>query len=119
MKLQIAKSSDLNEGQVIEFQFIRGSRKGDGFIAPFVGEIVAFENVCQHIPVKLDVLGSKIYDRDGKHFICQNYGALYEPISGMCVSGPCKGKKLKKLKIEISDGMIWLEESQGQVTRPD
>ena len=110
-KIQIADASKLAEGQTIKFNFVRSNRKVDGFVARFADEIVAYENVCQHIPVNLDFQDSPIFDRDGTHFICHNHGALYEPVSGLCVSGPCKGKKLKKLKIEISEGIILLSEN--------
>ena len=110
-KFAIAKSSELREGQTVKFQFVRAGKKLDGFIARFEGEIVAYENVCQHIAVNLDDESDRIFSRDGKHFICQNHGAIYEPSSGLCVRGPCEGERLKKLKIEVSNEIIWLAEN--------
>lgn len=108
---QIARLSELAERQTINFQFERDGRKRDGFVARFAGEIVAYENVCRHIGINLDREGGQIFSRDGKHFVCQTHGATYEPLSGLCVLGPCKGERLKKLKIEISEETIWFPET--------
>jgi nitrite reductase/ring-hydroxylating ferredoxin subunit len=113
-KIRIAKLSELKAGEAIQFQFARGRKMADGFVARIGGEIVAYENVCRHIPLKLDEEGGEIFSSDGKHFICQNHGALYEPSNGLCVRGPCEGEKLMPLKIEIRDGAIWLVENSAR-----
>ncbi len=110
-KIPIATATELGEGQTIKFKFVRKGRNVDGFVARFGGEILAYDNVCRHIPVRLDSESDQIFSQDGNHFICQNHGALYEPASGMCVRGPCKGHSLRKLKIELKNGEIWLAEN--------
>lgn len=79
-----------------------------GFVARFEGKLVGYENICRHLPLSLDDGEGKFFSSDGQHFICQTHGALYEPLTGLCVRGPCEGATLKKLEIELDEGVIWL-----------
>lgn len=80
----------------------------DGFVANVGGEFVAYENVCQHLSVTLDYDDNRFFTKDGRYFVCQTHGALYEPASGLCVRGPCEGASLKPLRVEIRDGSVYL-----------
>lgn len=105
---RIAAVADLVEAATIKFQFRRQGRVGEGFVARFQGRCVAYENVCQHLPVSLDYGDNRFFTKDGDHFICQTHGALYEPNTGRCVRGPCEGERLRPLPVEEADGIIWL-----------
>ena len=111
MKTSIAKENDLKEGATIKFKFERKGKFVHGFVARHKGKLVAYENVCRHIPLPLDYADNKFFSRDGEHFTCQTHGAIYEPSTGLCVQGPCKGDRLKPIKIEVSEGEILLSES--------
>jgi nitrite reductase/ring-hydroxylating ferredoxin subunit len=41
--------------------------------------------------------------------ICASHGAQYEIDSGVCVAGPCPGKRLRAVRAEVVDGMIFVE----------
>jgi nitrite reductase/ring-hydroxylating ferredoxin subunit len=34
---------------------------------------------------------------DGHHLQCATHGALFDPLSGVCISGPCAGDALQRL----------------------
>jgi len=106
--LLIADAESLKEGSTLKFEFHRGDKTVEGFVARFRGQLVAYENVCQHLPISLDYGDDRFFSRDGRYFICQTHGAIYEPLSGLCVRGPCEGDNLKPLEIEVRDGAIWL-----------
>ncbi|MDB6027878.1 MAG: Rieske (2Fe-2S) domain protein [Verrucomicrobiales bacterium] len=106
--MKIVGESEVAEGKSVKFRFERKGKYVDGFVARFQGELVAFENKCRHLPLSLDYGDNQFFSRDGKHLICQTHGAIYEPISGLCVRGPCDGESLKPIKIEIRNGAIWL-----------
>ena len=110
-KIAIAKSRELREGQTIKFQFVCDGKKRDGFVARFDGEIVAYENSCRHIAINLDDEHNRIFSRDGEHFLCQTHGAIYDPLSALCVRGPYAGESLIKLQVEVAKGVIWLVET--------
>jgi nitrite reductase/ring-hydroxylating ferredoxin subunit len=107
-KVRICAVDELEEGTARKFEFKRGGRVVEGFAAQFKGEFVAYENVCRHIAISLDYGDNRFFSRDGRHFICQTHGAIYEPLSGLCVRGPCEGDRLKRLEITVADGVIWL-----------
>ena len=68
----------------------------------------AYRNRCAHIPLPLDFGDDEFLTEDETMFLCRNHGALYEPSSGECVSGPSCGRFLEKIKLEIKDGKLYL-----------
>lgn len=107
-KIRIASANELAEGQTLKFEFVGDGRNKHGFLARFQGKLLAYENICRHIPLPLDYADNKFFSRDGKHFYCQTHGAIYEPHTGLCVQGPCEGESLKPLKIQLSKEEIFL-----------
>ena len=108
MRKKIAKLEDLPEGTTKRFSFKRDSMRVDAFMANFKGEIVAYENLCRHLPITLDYGDGEFFSNDGSLFVCQTHGAFYEPKNGLCIAGPCTGASLIPLETEQSDGHIFL-----------
>lgn len=105
---EIAKVSELAEGASLKFDFEREGLKREGFVIRHEGTIVAYENLCRHIPLSIDYADNRFFTADGKHLICRTHGAIYEPLTGLCVRGPCEGSSLISLPIQIMEGTIWL-----------
>src|SRR5436190_1711532 len=106
----ITSVQDLRRDHTVKFTFKREGISRDGFVALFEKEIVAYENICRHIPLTIDYGDNRFFTTDGRHFVCQTHGAIYEPLSGLCVRGPCEGASLHRLKIEVREGNIYLLE---------
>lgn len=106
---QLALAEEVREGQAIKFHFVRDGKSVPGFLARFQGQLVAYENRCRHLPLGLDYGDNQFFSRDGAHLICQTHGALYDPLNGLCVRGPCQGESLKPLPIEVAEGIVWLK----------
>lgn len=109
-RIRIASETDVQEGQTLKFSFRRGSETIDGFLARFGGKIVAYENVCRHLPLTLDYDDNRFFDSEGKFLICQTHGAMYHPANGQCIEGPCGGESLYPIEIRLKDGAVWLAE---------
>ncbi len=107
-KIKIARADEVAEGQTLKFPFTRGGKPTEGFLARFRGQLVAYENKCQHLPLHLDFDTGRFFTGEGDYFICQTHNATYEPLTGLCVRGPCEGQSLKSLKIEVTGGEVWL-----------
>jgi nitrite reductase/ring-hydroxylating ferredoxin subunit len=76
------------------------------------GEPRAYLNRCQHIPIPIDSGSGDFFDRDRLHLRCLTHGALYRPIDGFCIAGPCKGESLIALPVQIdAEGWILLDPS--------
>ena len=97
----------LRERQTFRFTFEEEGIQREGFLAWQEGNVVAYENLCRHLPLSLDYGDGRFFTPDGRHFICQTHGALYEPGSGLCVAGPCEGASLKRLAVEVRGESIW------------
>lgn len=113
----ICASAELIEGGE-GFRFPLSTVWGDevGFVVRFQGEPVAYVDRCAHVPVELDWQKGRFFDVDRRYLICSVHGALFEPSSGRCVSGPCRGGRLAPLTVVERDGQVFLvEPEQGPV----
>lgn len=45
---------------------------------------------------------------DGARIVCGAHGAEYEIETGICVAGPCVGKRLTAVPLEIRDGQVFV-----------
>ena len=79
------------------------------FVIRFDGNIYGYRNRCAHISVELDWIDGKFFDSEGEHLICSTHGATYDPTSGRCLGGPCRGG-LEPLRIFEANGSIYLKE---------
>ena len=113
-RIRLASETDLTDGQSLKFSFQRGSETVDGFLARFGGKIVAYENLCRHLPLTLDYDDNRFFDSEGKFIICQTHGAMYHPASGRCIEGPCGGESLYPIEISLEDGVVWLTEADAE-----
>lgn len=105
--VKIADLAELPEGASRKFLFTRDGVEFEGFVACFQGKIVAYENTCRHVPISLDYGDDKFFTADGQNFVCQTHGALYEPLTGRCIGGPCAGLSLKPIAIVVERGGVW------------
>ena len=79
------------------------------FITQRDGAYYAYNNLCPHLQTELEFLENQFLDRDGEYIECSTHGALFDVESGECISGPCQGDFLEKVKIDVhSDGGIYI-----------
>ena len=72
--------------------------------------VASFVNQCAHLALELDWNLGDFFDSDGQNLVCAAHGAFYNPITGACVGGACRGKSLQSLRIIESDHCIYLED---------
>jgi nitrite reductase/ring-hydroxylating ferredoxin subunit len=96
-------------GRGVRFEVDWYGRAEPAFVVRFRGELRAYLNRCAHVPVTLDWQEGEFFDSEARYLICGTHGAIYEPASGLCVLGPCKGRRLVALRVEERDGQVfWL-----------
>lgn len=78
-----------------------------GFVLRHDGQVVAYLNRCAHVPTEMDWQPGEFLSHDRRWIICSIHGALYEPASGLCVQGPCTGRRLRPLQVEERDGQVY------------
>lgn len=113
--IRLCASSELVEGGLAHgFGVLAfGRESARGFALRFDGRVVAYLNQCMHVPTELDWQPGRFLDDTGRWIICATHGALYEPSSGVCVSGPCVKRRLWSLDVrEEQDSVYWYPSSQ-------
>ncbi|MGB8223355.1 MAG: Rieske (2Fe-2S) protein [Polyangiales bacterium] len=74
------------------------------------GAIVAYRNLCRHLPVPLDGGTGELLSDDGAHLVCGTHGATYRVLDGYCVEGPCEGLALHRLFVREDRGDLYVSD---------
>lgn len=102
----IARVEEMRPGSVKKFWLICQKYRVDAFLINYQGTFHAYVNRCRHMTTPLDFVRYQFFTEDGRRLICLTHGALYEPDSGVCVEGPCKGLALYRLPVLIDRGEV-------------
>ncbi len=103
-------SQDLaNEGLGLRFKMPMFGEFVSGFVVRYQGKAYAYVNQCAHIPVELDWKEGEFFTAQKDYLICATHGAHYQPNTGFCVMGPCKGKILKPIDLEEKNNQIFVD----------
>src|SRR3972149_12338130 len=102
----IARVEEMQPGSVKKFWLICCKCRVDGFLINYQGDFHAYVNRCRHMTTPLDFVRYQFFTEDGSHLICLTHGAIYDPSSGLCVEGPCKGLSLYRLPVLIDQGEV-------------
>jgi nitrite reductase/ring-hydroxylating ferredoxin subunit len=105
--LVLARASRLGEGEGVRFIVRRDGIERDAFAVRYRGVVRAWLNVCMHQRLNLDFGDAHFFDDACDALVCCHHGARYDPVSGVCVEGPCAGSRLTPLAIEERDGALW------------
>ena len=84
-------------------------KKFKGLVTRKGGKFYAYENLCRHLPIPLDLEDDQFFSYDHAFLQCQMHGALYEITSGDCVGGPCVGSKLRSLVVHEEEYRLLIE----------
>lgn len=107
---RICESEQLIEGgKGIRFAIRTLLGEGTGFVVRYEGIVRGYVNQCRHLPSELDWIPGHFFDDSGLYLICATHGAMYDPVDGYCISGPCQGKQLFNIQVYEEEGQIyWL-----------
>ena len=105
----ICDSSQIEEGgRGVRFPLTAAGEDAVGFVVRFEQEVRGYLNRCAHVPMEFDWNQGEFFESSGLYLMCATHGALYEPDTGKCAGGPCRGGSLKKIKvIEKEQKIFW------------
>ena len=110
-RIVVCASVSLAEGgDGVRFEVRRGGETAPAFAIRHEGRVYAYVNRCAHVGVELDWQAGRFFDADGMVLLCSTHGALYDPTSGACLGGPCRGGGLIPVAVEEIDGAVVLTE---------
>ena len=85
----------------------RPEREVPVFVIRFRDQLHAWVNICPHQGTQLDWEPGEVFDEAGTSLVCASHGALFDPASGLCTAGPCRGASLQAIAVRDSqDGIV-------------
>lgn len=107
-EVAVGRFCELPDPGCREFQIGTGDWPLRGFVVRRGDRVYAYQNYCMHAGHPLNYKPDSFLTRDGTRIICASHGALYEIDSGVCVAGPCPGKRLRVVAVEVREGQIFV-----------
>lgn len=90
--LALCNSAELLEcGAAVPFDVEYAGQTCRAFAVRFNGRVVAYLNRCAHVAMEMDWKPNRFFDDSGRWLLCATHGATYEPATGACSGGPCRG----------------------------
>ena len=81
-----------------------------GFVVRVGDSVRGYLNRCPHAGHPLDLLPQRFLTADGTLILCSAHGALFEKASGYCVAGPCLGRSLTPIALQVKCGLVLLDD---------
>jgi nitrite reductase/ring-hydroxylating ferredoxin subunit len=104
--LPLCRSDALREaGTAVPFDVVYGGQTCRAFAIRFEGRPQAYLNRCTHVAMEMDWRENHFFDDSGRWLLCASHGAAYDPASGACQGGPCRGG-LIKIDLVETDGVV-------------
>ena len=104
--IALCASADLaDSGTAVPFEVVYGGQSCRAFAIRYQGEVHAYLNRCAHVAMEMDFQANRFFDSSGDWLICATHGALYQPQTGQCRGGPCRGG-LVKIALSERDGVV-------------
>jgi nitrite reductase/ring-hydroxylating ferredoxin subunit len=107
-KYEICHLDDLPEGGSRGFTIETGADTREIFVIREGNHVYGYVNSCPHTSVNLDWNLDQFLDSIGEFIQCSTHGARFRIRDGYCVYGPCAGRSLTSIPLEINDGQITL-----------
>jgi naringenin degradation protein FdeD len=82
-----------------------------GLVVKVGAAVHGYVNRCPHAGHPLNLLPQRFLTADGTLIVCASHGALFEKSTGYCVAGPCAGRSLTPIALEVRGGFVLLADS--------
>lgn len=100
----------IDGGLAIRFFVHRHGRFLPGVAVAFDGHVYAYVNRCPHRWTELDWQPGHVFGNSGQFLICATHGAEFDPVTGICVAGPCVGGHLQPIAVYVEEGCVVLRD---------
>ncbi len=79
-----------------------------GFIVKTPAGVAAYVNYCPHAGHPLNLRPHGFLTPDRNLILCCSHGALFARDNGLCIAGPCQGRSLTPIPVEVVGGCVML-----------
>ena len=107
-EVAVGALAELDDPGCREFTIGDGEWPFTGFVIRQGDDIHAYLNYCMHAGHPLNWAPDRFLTKDRTAIICASHGALYDIGSGECFAGPCRGKSLRRVAVDVRDGVIYV-----------
>ena len=107
-EVAVGALEDIADPGCREFAIGDGDWPFRGFVVRQGDDVFAYQNFCVHAGHPLNWKPDEFLTKDKSALMCASHGALYKISSGECVGGPCRGRALRKVMVEIRDGIVYV-----------
>jgi nitrite reductase/ring-hydroxylating ferredoxin subunit len=97
----------VNGGVAVPFDVMYAGQSCRAFAIRFQGRAHAYLNRCAHVAMEMDWQPNRFFDDSGQWLLCSTHGATYEPASGACSGGPCRGGLINVPLVEKDGVVFW------------
>ena len=104
----ICALSDIPDPGTREFSLTVGEWPVPGFLVRYHDEVRAFLNRCPHAGHLLNWRADGFFAPESELLLCTSHGARFNPLTGLCVEGPCIGSSLQAIDTVVIDGKVVL-----------
>ena len=103
---RVCALEDIDDPGAKEFEFDVETDHVRGFVVRRGANVFAYINCCPHAGAMLNWGPGKFLTRDGSLIMCSVHGANFLPTTGLCVAGPCKGRSLQSMQVDVIDNQV-------------
>jgi len=107
--VQLCTLAQLEPTGCREFRLGSGDWPLRGFVVRAGSEVRAYLNRCPHQLLRMNCMPDDLLTADRRYIVCEMHDALFEKDSGLCIAGPCLGRRLWTLPVRIDAGRVLLE----------
>ncbi len=106
--VSLCNSADLLDGgPAVPFDVSFGGQICRAFVIRYQGQVHAYLNRCAHVAMEMDWQPNRFFDDSGRWLLCSTHGAVYQPDTGACADGPCRGGLVKISLTERAGVVHW------------
>lgn len=98
-RVRLCLAREIAEGAARGFD-LDGEGADTIFLVRVAGAIAGWRNLCPHEGAAMALRRDVYLNAAGTRIICHAHGAEFDPRTGLCLQGPCVGRRLTSAKLE-------------------
>jgi len=98
--------ADLSDPGAKGFEFREGDLVFAGFVVRRGGSVFGYIDRCPHAGWPLAMTPDRYLTREGDLILCAGHAALFRMEDGLCIGGPCGGRRLTPWPVRVAAGEV-------------
>ena len=103
---RLCRVEEISDPGAKGFRFRKDHAMFAGFLVRQGDTVAGYVDSCPHNGWPLAVFDDLYLTRTGDRILCAAHGAVFRPLDGVCVGGPCAGESLTPWPIAIVEGEV-------------